>query len=73
MEAVDHSQLSGAMLACLSVEFMKRARVPVVVVDIVLLRLGLSLDRLILVGSSVKSSARHTSGGTLDYEHENDP
>ena len=45
MEAVDHSQLSGAMLACLSEEFMKRARVPAVAVDIVLLRLGLSLDR----------------------------
>ena len=52
---------------------MKRARVAAVAVDIVLLRLGLSLDRLILVGSSVKSSARHTSGGTLDYEHEYDP
>ena len=73
MEAVDHSQLSGAMLACLWEEFMKRARVPAVAVDIVLLRLGLSLDRLILVGSSVKSSARHTSGGTLDYERESDP
>ena len=44
MEAVDHSQLSGAMLACLWEEFMKRARVPAVAVDIVLLRLGLSLD-----------------------------
>ena len=54
-------------------ECMKRASVPAVAVDIVLLRLGLSLDRLILVGSSVKSSARHTSGGTLDYEHEYDP
>ena len=34
MEAVDHSQLSGAMLACLWEEFMKRARVPSVAVDI---------------------------------------
>ena len=73
MEGPDHSQLSGAMLAFLWDEFIKRARVPAVAVDIVLLRLGLSLDRLILVGSSVKSSARHTSGGTLDYEHEYDP
>ena len=45
MEAVDHSQLSGAMVACPWEEFMKRARVPAVVVDIVLLRLGLTLDR----------------------------
>ena len=44
MEAMDYSQLSGAMLAFLWEEFMKRARVPAVVVDIVLLRLGLSLD-----------------------------
>ena len=44
MEAVDHSQLSGAMLAFLWEEFIKRARVPAVAVDIVLLRLGLSLD-----------------------------
>ena len=45
MEGPDHSQLSGAMLAFLWEEFIKRARVPAVVVDIVLLRLGLSLDR----------------------------
>ena len=44
MEAVDHSQLSGALLAFLWDEFMKRACVPAVAVDIVLLRLGLSLD-----------------------------
>ena len=44
MEAVDHSQLSGAMLAFLWEEFMKRAHVPAETVDIVLLRLGLSLD-----------------------------
>ena len=45
MEAVAHSQLSGAMLAFLWEEFMKRAHVPAETVDIVLLRLGLSLDR----------------------------
>ena len=45
MEAVDHSQLSSVRLAFLWEEFMKRARVPAVAVDIVLLRLGLSLDR----------------------------
>ena len=45
MEVLDHSKLSGAMLAFLGEEFMKRAYVPAVVVDIVLLRLGLSLDR----------------------------
>ena len=45
MEAVDHNQLSGAMLAFLWGEFIKRARVPAVAVDIVLLRLGLSLGR----------------------------
>ena len=44
MEAVDHSQLSGAMLACLWEEFMKRARVPAVAVDIALIRLGLAPD-----------------------------
>ena len=44
MEAVDHSQLAGAMLAFLWEEFMKRAHVPAETVDIVLLRLGLSLD-----------------------------
>ena len=45
MEGPDHSQLSGAMLAFLWEEFMKRAHVPDEDVDIVLLRLGLSLDR----------------------------
>ena len=45
MEAVDHNQLSGAMLAFLWEEFMKRAHVPAEAVDIVLLRLGLTLDR----------------------------
>ena len=44
MEAMDYSQLSGAMLAFLWEEFMKRAHVPAETVDIVLLRLGLSLD-----------------------------
>ena len=44
MEVLDHSQLSGAMLAFLWEEFMKRTCVPAVVVDIVLIRLGLSLD-----------------------------
>ena len=44
MEAVDHSQLSGAMLAFLWEEFMKRARVPAVAVDIALIRLGLAPD-----------------------------
>ena len=44
MEGPDHSQLSGAMLAFLWEEFMKRAHVPAEAVDIVLLRLGLSLD-----------------------------
>ena len=44
MEAVDHSQLSGAMLAFLWEEFAERARVPAEAVDIVLRRLGLSLD-----------------------------
>ena len=44
MEAVDHSQLSGAMLAFILEEFMNQARVPAVVVDIVFLRIGLSLD-----------------------------
>ena len=33
------------MLACLWEKFMKRARVPAVAADIVLLRLGLTLDR----------------------------
>ena len=45
MEAMDYSQLSGAVLAFLWEEFMKRAHVPAETVDIVLLRLGLSLDR----------------------------
>ena len=44
MEAVDHSQLSGAMLAFLWEEFIKRARVPAVAVDIALIRLGLAPD-----------------------------
>ena len=44
MEGPDHSQLSGAMLAFLWEEFAKRARVPAEAVDIVLRRLGLSLD-----------------------------
>ena len=42
MEGPDHSQLSGAMLAFLWEEFIKRARVPAVAVDIELLRLGLA-------------------------------
>ena len=44
MEGPDHSQLSGAMLAFLWEEFAERARVPAEAVDIVLRRLGLSLD-----------------------------
>ena len=44
MEAVDHSQLSSAMLAFLWEEFMKQARVPAVAVDIALIRLGLAPD-----------------------------
>ena len=61
MEAVDHSQLSGAMLACLWEEFMKRARVPAVAVDIVLLRLGLSLD-----SSGQQPRAAHERWSTPD-------
>ena len=45
MEGPDHSQLSDAMLAFLWEEFIERARVPAVAADIVLLRLGLTLDR----------------------------
>ena len=44
MEAMDYSQLSGAMLAFLWEEFIKRARVPAVAVDIALIRLGLAPD-----------------------------
>ena len=44
MEGPDHSQLSGAMLAFLWEEFIKRARVPAVAVDIALIRLGLAPD-----------------------------
>ena len=44
MEAMDYSQLSGAMLAFLWEKFMKRAHVPVVAVDIALIRLGLAPD-----------------------------
>ena len=44
MEGPDHSQLSGAMLAFLWGEFIKRARVPAVAVDIALIRLGLAPD-----------------------------
>ena len=44
MEGPDHSQLSDAMLAFLWEEFAERARVPAEAVDIVLRRLGLSLD-----------------------------
>ena len=41
---MDYSQLSGAMLAFLWEEFIKRARVPAVAVDIALIRLGLAPD-----------------------------
>ena len=44
MEGPDHSQLSDAMLAFLWEEFIKRARVPAVAVDIALIRLGLAPD-----------------------------
>ena len=44
MEGPDHSQLSDAMLAFLLEEFIKRARVPAVAVDIALIRLGLAPD-----------------------------
>ena len=44
MEGPDHSQLSGAMLAFLWGELIKRARVPAVAVDIALIRLGLAPD-----------------------------
>ena len=44
MEGPDHSQLSGAMLAFLWEEFIERARVPAVAVDIALIRLGLAPD-----------------------------
>ena len=44
MEGPNHSQLSDAMLAFLWEEFIKRARVPAVAVDIALIRLGLAPD-----------------------------
>ena len=44
MEGPEHSQLSDAMLAFLWEEFIKRARVPAVAVDIALIRLGLAPD-----------------------------
>ena len=44
MEGPDHRQLSDAMLAFLWEEFIKRARVPAVAVDIALIRLGLAPD-----------------------------
>ena len=44
MEGPDHSQLSDAMLAFLWDEFIVRARVPAVAVDIALIRLGLAPD-----------------------------
>ena len=44
MEGPDHSQLSDAMLAFLWEEFIERARVPAVAVDIALIRLGLAPD-----------------------------
>ena len=44
MEGPHHSQLSGAMLAFVWEEFIKRARVPAVAVDIALIRLGLAPD-----------------------------
>ena len=63
MEGPDHSQLSGAMLAFLWEEFIKRARVPAVVVDIVLLRLGLSLDSS---GQQLRAAhERWSEGSTL--------
>ena len=44
MEGPDHSQLSDAMLAFLWEEFIQRARVPAVAVDVALIRLGLAPD-----------------------------